>query len=200
VALASAAGGALRGQKALPYFAEKGARPEPMPAMLARVVGPDGSGLSLHRTYLKDGKRFDRKMMTGVDSIVGGAVRIRDPKDAGIYIVGEGIETTLAGYQWFLNETEGLWTKPVAVWAATSAHMLKELQLRQDANRVLICADNDYSLTGQEAALSLGRRLKTRPKRECFVSILMPAQSGQDVLDALNSSCQLLVLGEQAWR
>jgi hypothetical protein len=122
------------------------------PAMVARVVGPVGAPVSLHRTYLtRDGTKAlvaePRKLMVAPGILTGGAIRLFAPtRELGL---AEGIETALA---------VRLWTG-MPVWSAVSARMLERVALPSGIRRVVIWADLDRSGTGQAAAERLRARL-----------------------------------------
>src|SRR4030042_132709 len=75
-------------------------------AMLAIFRAPDGEALTLHRTFIKDGKKLDvkapRKTMSVLDGkkMTGGAVRLYDGKPE-VLGVCEGIETAIAVHEMY---------------------------------------------------------------------------------------------------
>jgi len=152
------------------------------PAMLARLQYPDGTGASIHRTYLTDdGDKASvpqpKKIMAG-KPLKTAAVRL-----SGIETtigIAEGIETAMAASIRF----------GVPVWAATSATLLESWAPPIGVERVLIAGDNDASFTGQAAAFALARRLV----RDGYaVEIQIPAEVGADWADNINS------IGAKTW-
>jgi putative DNA primase/helicase len=101
--------------------------------MLAVVQGSDGHAVTLHRTYLRDGRKAlgaqSRKVLSS--GINGAAVRLFEAGDE--LAVAEGIETALA-----VHLSTG---KPV--WAALSCGNLEKLWIPDPVARVCIYADND---------------------------------------------------------
>ena len=145
-------------------------------AMVACVQGPDGHAVSLHRTYLHDGKKAlgseSRKMLsTGIDRA---AIRLFEPAE--LLAIAEGIETALA-----VHLATGK-----AVWAAMSAGNLEKLWIPESVKRVDIYADNDADAgyEGQAAAYALARRLKRDDRKdECRVEVFVPKVAGTDWAD-----------------
>lgn len=121
------------------------------PVMVSVLRGADGTGVTLHRTYLTpDGRKASvnpsKKFMAG-KRLNGGAVRLsRVAERIGI---AEGIETALAAGLRF----------GVPVWAATNAVLLEQFIPPEGVTAVWIMGDNDSSYTGQAAAYNLAKRL-----------------------------------------
>jgi putative DNA primase/helicase len=163
----------IRYHPALRYVTDGGEVLGTFPAMLARMTYPDGSGASIHRTYLNmDGTKADvpkpKKIMAG-KPLNRSAVRLSEVRD---YIgVAEGIETALAASIRF----------GVPVWAATNATLLTDWVPPEGVRRVLIAADNDSSYTGQAAAFVLAKRLA---KEGYSVEVQVPPLAGKDWADA----------------
>lgn len=162
----------LRLHPGLPYFdgrTEVGR----FSALLARVVAPDGSGATLHRTYLQDGKKAPvpspKKLMPG-RPIAGAAIRLAP---AGEWLgIAEGIETALAASQMF----------NCPVWSCVSAAGIESFEPPAEVRTLTIFSDNDANFTGQAAAYSLAHRLAARG---IVCEVAIPPQVG-DWLDVLN--------------
>lgn len=142
------------------------------PVMVSILRGPDGTGVTLHRTYLtmageKASVTPAKKFMAGL-RLNGGAVRLsRVTETIGI---AEGIETALAASMRF----------GIPVWAATNATLLEQFMPPAGVKTVWIMGDNDRSYTGQAAAYVLAKRLV----RDGFaVEIRMPEAVDTDWAD-----------------
>jgi putative DNA primase/helicase len=165
--------GGLRLHPGLRYTDEDGRDLGRFPAMLGKIQYPDGTGASIHRTYLTDeGHKAPvpqpKKVMAG-KPLNTGAVRLCE---AGSTLgIAEGIETALAASIRFR----------VPAWAATNAALLEAWIPPAGVERVLIAGDNDASYTGQAAAFRLARRLV---QEELAVDIRIPEQVGKDWADA----------------
>lgn len=146
------------------------------PAMVARVTGPDGAGVTLHRTFLRpDGlakaeMASPRKLMPGTLP-EGACVRLSTPSDA--LCLAEGIETALA--------VERLFETPC--WATISAGTMAKWIAPDGVESVTICADNDAHFAGQSAAYLLANRLAAKG---LAVNVRVPDRPGEDWLDVLN--------------
>lgn len=162
----------LRLHPALRYTDEDGKDLGRFPAMLARIRYPDGTGASIHRTYLTDdGHKAPvpqpKKIMAG-RPLNTGCVRLGA---AGTTLgIAEGIETALAASHRFGEP----------VWAATNAVLLESWVPPVGVERVLIAGDNDASFTGQAAAFALARRLV---QKGLAVEIQIPDETGKDWAD-----------------
>jgi putative DNA primase/helicase len=145
-----------------------------LPTMLALVRDPGGRPVSIHRTYMKpDGTRA-KKLMRSVESVAGAAVRLRSIED-GTLVVGEGIESTLAG-----AEQVG---SGMGAWALLSAGNMSVWQVPHEVQRLIICADNDRNFVGQAAAFALAKRAAGMPKRRIAVEVIVPREPDSDMLD-----------------
>lgn len=147
---------------------------KPMPAMVARVQAPNGDRVGFHVTYLTpDGRKADVKNVK--------QLRGPHPEGAAVYlaplaesvVVGEGIETTLAGMQ--------LFNRPGI--AALSSGRLEVVHMPETVKEVLILADADRSYTGQKSAYLLANRLWGKG---ISVSVKVP-ELGTDFADKLTA-------------
>ncbi len=183
----------LRLHPSLGYFEKDGAgksrKLAEYPAMLACIQGPDGSPVTLHRTYLGEGCKAAmpdaKKVLSG--GINGAAVRLYEPGPE--LAVTEGIETALAVHL----ATD----KPV--WAGLSAGNLERLWLPPQVRRVCIYADNDADadFDGQAFAYALARRLKkqerqTGPRQ---VHVFLPRNAGADWADVWSTRMEGMAQG-----
>ena len=123
------------------------------PAMVAKIVAPDGSGANVHRTYLTmEGRKAavdpGRKVMFG-GIVKGSAVRLFE--DIGDTLgIAEGIETAYSASILF----------NVPVWSALNSALLQGWEPPQQARSIMIFADHDENCAGQIAAYNLAKRLR----------------------------------------
>lgn len=121
------------------------------PVMVSVLRAPDGTGVTLHRTYLtlegaKAAVSPAKKLMPG-KRLNGSAIRLtRVAETIGI---AEGLETAIAASRRF----------GVPVWSASNAALLEQFIPPEGVRHVHIFGDNDSSFTGQAAAYTLARRL-----------------------------------------
>jgi putative DNA primase/helicase len=120
-----------------------------LPAMIAKVAGPDGHGVNVHRTFLENGRKAYRAMMPGAVP-PGSAIRLGPVTPT--LGVAEGIETSLHAAAHF-----GL-----PVWATISAGGMERWEPPHDVQRVAIFGDHDRSFSGQASAYLLARKLTNR--------------------------------------
>lgn len=142
-------------------------------AMLALVTAPDGSGATIHRTYIKDGKKAPvssaKKLCTGFP-IKGGAIRLYPEGET--LGVAEGIETALAAAQLF----------SVPTWATVSAGGLESFEPPKSVKRLIVFSDNDENFVGQSAAYSLAKRMSLAG---LSVEVRLPEVIGSDWADEI---------------
>ncbi|MGJ9418715.1 toprim domain-containing protein [Massilia sp. CMS3.1] len=147
------------------------------PAMLACIQGADGHAVTLHRTYLTDGRKALQHEAKKVLSagIGGSAIRLYSCDEE--LAIAEGIETALA-----VHLSTG---KPV--WAAINAGNMEKLWLPESVRRIRIYADNDgdTQFEGQASAFSLARRLKkdANGTDSRQVEVFVPRHAGTDWAD-----------------
>lgn len=149
------------------------------PAMLAAVKGPDGKGVTLHRTFLRpDGQKAAmdncRALMPG-ELPDGCAVRLAD--HSGTLGIAEGIETALKAGERF----------KLPVWAALNATMLAKWRPPEGVTEVVVFGDHDAKFGGQAAAYACAHRIATM-KPSVRVTVQIPPRLGSDWADG---SCQL---------
>ena len=165
---------ALRFHPALKYYRESEAQVDGVfEAVLAIVTSPDGSGATIHRTYIKDGQKAPvanpKKLMQGMP-IKGAAIRLFPVSET--LGVAEGIETALAAAQLF----------NVPTWACVSAGGMESFVPPAEVKKLVIFADNDASFTGQAAAYKLANRLTIAG---LVVEVRIPGEVGKDWADVV---------------
>ena len=171
----------LRCHPALGYYEKDAAgrsrKVAEYPAMLACIQRADGHGVTLHRTYLKDGHkalgRQSKKVLAA--GISGAAVRLFESCDC--LALTEGIETALAIHL----------ATAQPVWAALSAGNLEQVWVPDTVRRISIYADKDApsEYKGQSSAFILARRLKQedRGRRTRRIEVFVPSEPGADWAD-----------------
>ena len=141
------------------------------PAMIALVTAPDGSGATIHRTYLKDGKKAPvaspKKIMPGLP-LSGAAVRLSPVGEC--LGIAEGIETAMAASERF----------SIPTWSCISAAGMESFIPPEGVKQVWIFADNDANFTGQKAAYVLAHRLALAG---IAVRVEIPDETGKDWAD-----------------
>ena len=146
------------------------------PAMLCKLVSPEGHNMTYHVTHLTDrGTKAPvssvKKMMPPVGDLAGSAIRLFPiAEHIGI---AEGVETALAVHKIF----------DIPCWATSDANKMAQFIPPEGVKQVSIFGDHDKSFTGQKAAYTLANRLiRTIP-----VSVCIPTVMGTDWADELNN-------------
>jgi putative DNA primase/helicase len=127
------------------------------PALVAEVRDVDGALVTLHVTYLRDGRKLEdaesRKILSPLRGRRGCAVRLL-PLEGNVLGLAEGVETALAAHA-----LHGL-----PVWAALNTALLAKFEPPPSVHRVVCFADKDVA--GLEAALALTEHLDGRASVE----------------------------------
>jgi hypothetical protein len=129
----------LRFHPGLPYPD----RPGTIPALVAKVSAPDGTGTGIWRIFLGDGPKGRARVPNaklGLGVVRGGAVRIGGISDT--IGIAEGVETALAA-----AEISG-WAYPV--WAALSTSGMMTFEPPPGVKRVVIFPDYDLPKLGDD--------------------------------------------------
>ena len=147
--------------------------------MVGLIQSPDGKPQSYHLTYLSGPAKAEvpapRKMMTPVETVSGGAVRLfAAAEEMG---VAEGIETALSAHKLY----------KVPTWAALTAGGMESFVPPPECKHLTIFADNDASYTGHAAAYALAKRLTSKgveclvmlPDRGDWNDVLLRQQNGE---------------------
>lgn len=175
----------LRGHEALDHYDKHSNTTARWPTICALIRNKKGQPISIHRTVLLPNADRKKTIMPPTEKLVGGGIRL-SPVQNDLLLVAEGIETALAGREFFWRAWKRSDT-PMGVWATVSAHMMKEIEL-PTVKSIIVCADADRSYTGQAAAFELARKLKTR--KDCpTIWLALPDRQGCDMVDALAGDC-----------
>jgi putative DNA primase/helicase len=161
----------LRGNVSCPYLDDNRRFVGHFPAVLAPILGPDGSLQSALRIYTDASLEPRKKVMPPVGTICGGAIRLFDPTDE--LAVTEGGETALA-----VNEMFGL-----PAWSALNDSGLEGFVPPAGLRKLHVFADNDANTVGQAAAHALAKRLI---REGLAVEVHIPPRVDTDWLDVLN--------------
>lgn len=144
------------------------------PAMLAVITSSTGQALSMHRTYLQDGKKAPvsqpRKLMAGLPQ-AGSAIRLTPVSE--VLGIAEGIETALAAAELF----------GVPCWSCISTSGVESFEPPRGVKELIIFADHDANFAGQAAAYRAAHRLALKGYE---VEVCVSPVEDEDWLDELN--------------
>ena len=153
------------------------------PVMLATVTDATGRAVSMHRTYLQDGRKAPvsapKKLMQGLP-LSGAAIRLTPvSRTLGI---AEGIETAIAAAELF----------EVPTWSCISTSGIESFEPPAGVEHVIVFADNDANFAGQAAAYRAAHRLALKGIE---VEVIIPPTVG-DWLDELRSRAGAMPIKE----
>ena len=133
--------------------------------------------MAVHCAYLNEnGSKADGNPPRAFfGPVAGAAVRIGNLRPGEWLALGEGVETSA-------SVTVAC---KFPAWAALSAGGLTQLLLPPEATHVLICADNDATGVGQQAAYDAASRFLTEGRR---VRVALPPTTGSDLNTMLLSA------------
>ena len=121
------------------------------PAMICKMITPDGKLSALHRTYLSDGQKADvpspKKFTPSIRPMPGSAIRLSEIVPT--IGIAEGVETALA-----VTVLHG-----TPCWASGTSGMLEAFIPPLGVETVRIFADHDRNFVGQAAGYILAKRL-----------------------------------------
>lgn len=167
----AAADSDLRAHVGVDYF-QDGQKVGRYPALIAEVRDAGGELITLHTTYLDDGRKLaghePRKMLSPLHSREACAVRLyRITGDS--MGIGEGLETCMAA-----AVIHGMPT-----WAALNTALLAKFTPPAEVKRLTIFADNDV------AGLGAAAQLMVRLQGKVHMEIKTPPAPAKDWADAL---------------
>ncbi len=151
------------------YYNSTGEKVGMMPAMIAKITDSLSlEVLQIHITYLKNGKKFDRKVK-GIASATDyktPCIRLfQAEKTLGI---AEGIESALSAHDMY----------DVPTWSVVNSGFMKKFRAPLGVTKLMIFADNDRSLTGHSAAFECARANLSAKNDVTEVSIIWPDELG----------------------
>lgn len=130
--------------------------------MVGIITSPKDRPESYHLTYIDGAKKADvpspRKVMTPINTITGGAIRLYPRAER--MGIAEGIETAIAA-----SMLSGM-----PVWAAVSASGMESFEPPASVRELVVFGDADEGFVGQSAAYALARRV-SRSGVRCDVRI-----------------------------
>ena len=156
--------------------------------LVAEIVNSEGRRVSLHRTYLDNGRKAPVKAVKKVlgKELSGCAVRLAETDESGVLGLAEGIETALSASELF----------GVPVWSVVAAFNFRNFVPPESVRRIIIFGDSDKNFVGQREAYAGAAEIKQRHP-DIEVEVRLPEQSGCDWNDVLIAQNQTS-LGAQA--
>jgi putative DNA primase/helicase len=140
--------------------------------MVAKIQSASGEVISLHRTFLQDGKKASinspRKVLSPIGALNGGAIRLYPATT--IVGLAEGIETSIAAHEVF----------GIPVWSVMNTNGLETFVPPEGIKNILILGDNDHNFAGQKAAYYAANKLALKKYQ---VRVDIPKTPGNDWLD-----------------
>lgn len=166
---------ALRYTPVAPYYEDGERAPEEYQAMISAVTDEQGRLITVHRTYIRAGRKADVTAARKLVSSPGqqGNIKLFECDDT--LAVAEGIETALAAHK----------MSSLPVWSMITAVNLSKFVPPPSVKHLVIYADNDYSYAGQQAAYSLAARLQGQGRGKISVDVMLPDRVGTDWNDVL---------------
>lgn len=152
-----------------PYYDADGNKAGHYPAMIAKITDALSlEALQIHITYLKNGKKFDRKvkgLANKTDFKIPCVRLFQAEKTLGI---AEGIETALSA-----NDIYN-----VPTWATVNSGFMKKFRAPLGVTELYIFADNDKSGTGHAAAFECARANLSAKNDVSTVTVIWPDKIG----------------------
>lgn len=152
-----------------PYYDSDGKKAGEYPAMIAKITDALSlEALQIHITYLKNGKKFDRKvkgLASSTDFKIPCVRLFQAEKTLG---VAEGIETALSANDMY----------NVPTWATVNSGFMKKFRAPLGVTELYVFADNDKTGTGHAAAFECARANLLSKNDVVKVTVIWPDQLG----------------------
>ena len=152
-----------------PYYNSEGQRVGEYPAMIAKITDSLSlEVLQLHITYIKNGKKLDRKVKGVASSTDYKTPCIRLFQAQKTLGIAEGIETALRAHDLYDTPT----------WATINSGFMKKFRAPLGVTELMVFADHDKSATGHAAAFECARANLSASNDVAKVTIIWPEQLG----------------------
>jgi len=183
----------LRLHPSMAYRHDNG-KVENFPTILAMVYAPDGTPVTMHRTYLDPdtGKKANvsspKKVMSLTSDVTlkGAAIRLY-PATGDTLCIAEGIETAIA-----VHEATGL-----PAWSSISSTFMDGFIPPENVKRLIVFADKDRSQAGLMSARKLVENLIAKG---IDASIQLPPSEIPDMQKGIDWLDELLTNGKAAFQ